>query len=71
MDIGELRRTLEPHLDSLGLSGEERGEDLLVSRLPPANPSVPSRDALIADTAFLRHPSIPGRLQELIEAYIA
>ncbi|MDD1662388.1 MAG: small ribosomal subunit Rsm22 family protein, partial [Methanomicrobiales archaeon] len=70
MEIGELRRTLEPHLDSLGLIGEERGEDLLVFRLPPASPSVPTRGALVADSAFLRHPSIPGRLQELIEAYI-
>ena len=67
---GELRRALEPHLGTLGLRGEERGDDLLISRLPPAQPSVPSRDGMRADEGFLMHPSLPERLQELIGSYI-
>ena len=65
----ELRRTLEPHLGFLGLRGEEREDDLLLSRLPPARPVLPSPDTLEADRVFLGHPVIPRRLQELIEAY--
>jgi SAM-dependent methyltransferase len=67
---GELRRIVEPHLDALGLRGEERGDDLLISRLPPARPFVLSRKVRGADEKFLAHPFISGRLQELIESYI-
>ncbi|MDD1665893.1 MAG: small ribosomal subunit Rsm22 family protein [Methanomicrobiales archaeon] len=67
----DLRRTLEPHLDTLGLRGEERGDDLLISRLPPAHPFVLRPDARETGEEFLFHPSIPDRLQELIESYIA
>jgi hypothetical protein len=65
----ELRRLLQPGLEALGLRGEERGDDLLVSRIPPARPFLPSWGALDADEAFLMSPSIPVRLQELIESY--
>ena len=68
---GDLRRTLEPHLDTLGLRGEERGDDLLISRLPPAHPFILRPDTRRAGDEFLLHPSIPDRLQELIESYIA
>jgi hypothetical protein len=68
--VRELRRILEPSLDLLGLRGEERGDDLLVSRLPPAPPFLPSPGALEADETFLRHPSIPARLQDLIGAFV-
>ncbi|MGA2934841.1 MAG: small ribosomal subunit Rsm22 family protein [Methanomicrobiales archaeon] len=70
LKTGDLRRTLEPYLDTLGLRMEERGDDLLISRLPPARPFILSRDAGRAEEEFLRHPSIPERLQELIESYI-
>ena len=67
----DLSRILEPHLDSLGLRGEEKGDDLLISRLPQGRPSILSPDAKRADEEFLMHPSVPGRLQDLIESYIA
>jgi SAM-dependent methyltransferase len=70
LETGELRRILEPHLDFLGLRGEAEGDNLLVTRLPRARPFLPSRNGLGADERFLMHPVIPGRLQELIEAYI-
>jgi SAM-dependent methyltransferase len=70
MQLRELRRIIGPHLGFLCLRGEARGEDLLVSRPPPAHPVLPVAAALEADDAFLRHPSIPLRLQELVEAYI-
>lgn len=68
---GDLRRILEPYLDTLGLRGEAKGSDLLISRPPPGRPLVPSRDGMAADERFLGHPFVPGRLQDLIEAYIA
>ena len=37
----------------------------------PARPSIPSPGALSLDEEFLRHPSLPGRLQDLIGACIA
>jgi len=67
----DLRRSLGPHLDTLALRGEERGGDLLISRLPPAGPFILPRQARASDERFLRHPSVPGRLQDLIESYIA
>ncbi len=71
LKAGDLRRTLEPHLDTLGLRGEDRGDDLLISRLPPAHPFILRPDAGRVGEEFLLHPSIPDRLQELIESYIA
>jgi SAM-dependent methyltransferase len=71
LKAGDLRRTLEPHLDTLGLRGEDRGDDLLISRLPPAHPFILRPDAGRVGKEFLLHPSIPDRLQELIESYIA
>lgn len=71
LKTGDLRRTLEPHLETLALRGEERGDDLLISRLPPAGLFTLSRDAKRSDEGFLMHPAIPGRLQELIESYIS
>jgi SAM-dependent methyltransferase len=68
--LRELRRILEPRLGFLDLLGDERGEDLLISRSPPANPVLPSRSALEADGAFLGRPFIPPRIQGLIESYI-
>jgi SAM-dependent methyltransferase len=68
--VRELRRILGPDLDALGLRGEEQGDDLLISRLPPAPPFLPPAGALKADEAFLGHPSIPGRLQDLIADYV-
>ena len=68
---GDLHRALEPHLDALGLRGEERGDDLLISRLPPAHPFILRPDARKVGEDFLLHPSIPDRLQELIESCIA
>ncbi len=44
---------------------------MLISRLPPAHPFILPRDAGMADEEFLSHPSIPDRLQGLIESYIA
>jgi SAM-dependent methyltransferase len=70
VEIRKLRRILEPHLDALALRGEEKGDDLLISRLPPAQPFIPSRKERMADEGFLMHPSIPKHLQELIESYI-
>ncbi|HXW99446.1 MAG TPA: hypothetical protein VEI51_06985 [Methanomicrobiales archaeon] len=37
----------------------------------PARPSIPQPGALKLDEEFLRHPSLPGRLQELVGSYIA
>ena len=71
LKAGDLRRTLEPYLDTLGLQGEDRGDDLLISRLPPAHPFILSPDAGRVGEEVLQHPSIPDRLQELIESYIA
>jgi hypothetical protein len=68
--VRELRRIVGQDLDVLGLRGEERGDDLLVSRLPPSPPFLPPRGAMEADEAFLGHPSVPVRLQDLIEAFI-
>ena len=70
MGAGELRRTLEPHLGFLGLRGVADGGDLLVTRLPPANPSIPSRAMLDTNETFLHHPTLPRRLQGLIETFI-
>ena len=67
---GDPCRVLEPYLSSLALGCVRRGEDIVISRLPPAKPSVPAPDALGEDEEYLRHPSIPGDLQELIEGYI-
>jgi SAM-dependent methyltransferase len=71
LKAGDLRRTLEPHLDTLALRGEVMGDDLLISRLPPAGPFTLSQDAGESDERFLRHPAIPSGLQDLIESYIA
>jgi len=67
---GDLRRILEPHLDMLGLSSKEMGDDLLISGLPPARPFTLSPDTGKAEEKFFRHPYIPERLQELVESYI-
>jgi SAM-dependent methyltransferase len=68
---GEFQRTIGPFLDTLGLRFEERGDDLLISRLQEARPFSLPRDGERTDAAFLGHPSIPPQLQELIESYIS
>jgi SAM-dependent methyltransferase len=47
------------------------GDDLLISRLPPARPFTLPPDKARADEEFLVKPSIPGHIQESIETYIA
>jgi hypothetical protein len=69
-DTGELRGLLEPYLDSLGLRGEEKEGDLLISRIPPGRPFSLPPDAARAEGEFLWNPFISGRLQRLIESYI-
>jgi SAM-dependent methyltransferase len=70
LKTGNLRHILGPHLDTLGLHGEDQGDDLLISRLPPAHSFKLPPDAARIEEEFLLHPSIPTRLQDLIESYI-
>ncbi|MGE5831455.1 MAG: small ribosomal subunit Rsm22 family protein [Methanomicrobiales archaeon] len=61
---------LEPALSFLALGCEKKGDDLIFSRLPGGKTFVPAPDILAEDDRYLRHPSIPGRLQELVEDHI-
>jgi SAM-dependent methyltransferase len=67
---GDLRRILLSFLDDLGLRGEPRGGDLLISRLPPGRPVLPSPQRLRSDAQFLLHPALPEGLQEHVEEYV-
>ena len=67
----DLRRILLSTLEDLGLGGRTRDDDLLISRLPPGRPFLPSPKRLRSDTQFLLHPALPERLQELVEEYVA
>jgi SAM-dependent methyltransferase len=62
--------SLKPYLATLALRCEKKGDDTLISRLPPANPLVLLPEALGEDEEYLLHPFIAARLQELIEGYI-
>ncbi|MDD1669664.1 MAG: small ribosomal subunit Rsm22 family protein [Methanomicrobiales archaeon] len=67
---GDLRHILEPYLDTLGLQGEDKGDDLLITRLPPARSFTLFPEAEALEDKYLLRPSIPDHLQELIESYI-